>query len=241
MTMSAFVALPTLAQIDGWGAGHLDAAADAWTARAHTWEGSFATVFRAVSTAGDTPWEGAAADAATQRLGRDHRVVVDAGDLLKKAAAVARKGAAEIRAARRVALDQIARARGVGFDVEDDLSVAYLASSAEVDGQQAQAEAHARRIWKAADTLVSTDRRVAREITTAAEGLQELWFPTEQTREWPQALLADYAGVTAPLPEAPNLVYCHPSARPDFWWCEGFDIGSGPYAFGSPFDASGVA
>jgi hypothetical protein len=182
---------------------------------------------------------GTAADAAAQRLDFDQRVVADAADRLKEAAAVARKGAAEIRDTQQGALQRVAHARSAGLEVGDDLSVTYVASP-DADLQQAQAEAHARSIWRAADTLAATDKKVAREMTAAAAGLQELWFPADQTEDWPQTLLAGYTGAV-PLPEAPNLVYCHPSARPDFWWCEGYDLGSGPYAFGSPFDASGVA
>jgi hypothetical protein len=107
--------------------------------------------------------------------------------------------------------------------------------------RRALAERHARSVWSAVDALVATDRRVARNITEAAKGLQDLWFPPMAERAWERVLLADYAGLAGPVPEAPHLVYCHPSARPDFWWCEGYDVGSGPYAFGSPFDASGVA
>jgi hypothetical protein len=43
-----------------------------------------------------------------------------------------------------------------------------------------------------------------------------------------------------PVPTGPHLIYCYPSARPDFWWCEGYQVGQGPYAFDSPMDLSGV-
>jgi hypothetical protein len=133
-------------------------------------------------------------------------------------------------------LQKIAAARGAGFDVEDDLSIGDVTTS-----RQAAAEMHARSIWRAADALVAVDDKVARGITEVAKGLQDLWFPPMPEEEFGRVLLADYAGLAAPVPEAPHLVYCHPSARPDFWWCEGYDVGGGPYAFDSPFDASGVA
>jgi len=230
------IALPTLNQIHGWSVGHLDAAADAWTARACAWEHSYITVAGEIWHTGDTPWRGAAADAAAQRIVADRRVVICAVDLLSDAAETARVGATEIRTARQVALQKIAAARGAGFDVEDDLSIGDVTTS-----RQAAAETHARSIWRAAGALVAVDDKVARRITGAAKGLQDLWFPPMPERDFGRVLLADYAGLAGPVPEAPHLVYCHPSARPDFWWCEGYDVGGGPYAFDSPFDASGVA
>ena len=230
------IALPTLTQIRGWSVGHLDAAADAWTARARAWERSYVTVAGVIWQPGGTPWRGAAADAAVQRVVADRRVVIGAVDLLTDAAETARVGATEIRDARQVVLQKIAAARGAGFDVEDDLSIGGVTTS-----RQADAEMHARSIWRAADALVAVDDKVARGITDAGKGLQDLWFPAADDDEWPQTLLAGYDGLREPFPAAPHLIYCYPSARPDFWWCEGFGIGGGPYGFDSPWDLSGVA
>lgn len=44
-----------------------------------------------------------------------------------------------------------------------------------------------------------------------------------------------------PPPDGSHLIYCYPSGDPNFWWCEGYEIGKGPYAFDSPLDLSGVA
>lgn len=240
MTKADVGAFPTLAQIRGWSASHLDAAADAWTARARGWESSYAVVAGQIWRPGDTPWQGAAADAAAQRVVADRRVVLGAADLLGSAAEAARAGGVEIRAARDVALQRVAAARRAQFDVQDDLSIVDVTPSSRGE-RRAVAERHARGIWNAADALVAADSRVARTITEVAKELQELWFVPMSDRDWEHDLLADYAGLVGPLSEAPHLVYCHPSARPDFWWCEGYDVGGGPYAFGSPFDASGVA
>jgi hypothetical protein len=230
------LALPTLAQIHSWCVGHLDAAADAWRARAQTWERSYATVAGEIWHPGGTPWLGAAADAAAKRVVADRRVVIAAVDLLRDAADRARVGAAEIRAARQVALQKIAAARGAGFDVEDDLSIGNVTVARRRD-----AEMHARSMWKAAGDLVAVDDKVARGITEAAKGLQDLWFPAGDDGVWPQTLLAGYGSSKEPFPAAPHLIYCYPSARPDFWWCEGFGIEGGPYGFDSPWDLSGVA
>jgi hypothetical protein len=228
-------ALPTLTQIHGWSVGHLDAAADAWVARAQAWERSYVTVAGQIWHPGGTPWRGAAADAAAQRVVADRRVVIGAVDVLSNAAETARNGATDIRAARHAALQKIAAAQAAGFDVADDLSIGVTSQ------READAEMHARHIWKAAGALAAVDDKVARSIAEAAKGLQDLWFPASEAGEWPQTLLAGYDGLSAPFPAAPHLIYCYPSARPDFWWCEGFGIGGGPYGFDSPWDLSGVA
>lgn len=234
---------PTLAQIREWDVRHLDAAADAWTARAQSWEQSYDTVLAGVSNPGGTQWRGAAADAATQRVGADRRVVIGAADLLNDAAAVARTGTAEIRTARQVALNAVSAALGAGFDVEDDLSIvdATRPTTAMLAQREAQALAHARAVWSAADTLVTTDQHVARRIAEAANGLRDLRFAPSHDQELPQTLLAAYGGQLGPLPATPHLIYCYPSAGPDPWWCEGFGIGTGSYEFDSPWDLSGVA
>lgn len=239
--MAVSTAYPTLSQIHGWDADHLEVAADAWKARAQAWESSYALMFEQTSYLGQTAWQGAAADAAAQRIGADRRVTLAAADLLSEAAAIARSGAVEIRTAKQIALDKVAAARGAGFDVDEELSIVDVtASSTTRQHREAQAMEHARNIWMAADTLVATDVSVAREITEAVNGLGDMTFPTEPGQQWPHVLLADYAGMIGQLPEAPHLIYCYPSARPDFWWCEGYDVGGGPYGFDSPIDVSGV-
>ena len=85
MTMTDGVAL-TLAHIREWDAGRLEAAAESWALRAKNWEASYNSVIAGVLSPGGTPWHGAAADAAAQRVGSDRRAVVGAADLLVEAA-----------------------------------------------------------------------------------------------------------------------------------------------------------
>jgi hypothetical protein len=99
---------------------------------------------------------------------------------------------------------------------------------------------HSRCVWAAADTLAATDRAVARKILEAVDGLDALKFPAGTDEQLTHVLMADYVTAVGPLPAAPHLIYCYPSARPDFWWCEGYDVGGGPYGFDSPIDVSGV-
>jgi hypothetical protein len=235
--------VPTLTQVQEWDAGHLDAAADVWTVRAHKWENSYNAVLAGVACPGGTPWHGTAADAAAQRIDADRRAVIGAADRLRDAAAAARAGAEEIRTVRQLALDKVAAARGAGFDVDDDLSIVDPTTSSRASrvGREAAALMHARGVWNAADILVATDDAVARRIATAAIDLQDLRFASGHDTDLPQTLLAGYGEQLPPLPATPHLIYCYPSAGPEPWWCEGHGIGTGSYEFDSPWDLSGVA
>lgn len=241
MTRADSVALPTLTQIQTWRAEHLDAAADEWMQRADAWEKACSAVVQEVSQPGGTPWDGAAAEAAAQRVTGDRHAVLDAADSLNSAAAIASAGAVHIRIARQVALDNVRAALSAGFDVEDDLTIVDTTMSLSSARQrEAVALRHAESIWRAADVLVATDRSVAGRLVEAIKGLESLRFPAEPDADSPNVLMAGFGGPLPPLPAAPHLIYCYPSARPDFWWCEGYDIGGGPYGFDSPIDVSGV-
>ena len=241
MTVAESIALPTLTQLQTWRAEHLEAAADEWTRRADAWETAYSAVLHEVSQPGGTPWDGAAAQAAAQRVTGDRHAVLGGVDSLNSAAAVARSGAADIRIARQVVLDNIRAARRAGFDVEDDLSIVDTTiSSPAARGREVVALSHAESIWRAAEVLVTTDRTVASGLLQAIKGLEALRFPAEADAERPNVVMAGFGGSLSPLPEAPHLIYCYPSARPDFWWCEGYDVGGGPYGFDSPIDVSGV-
>jgi hypothetical protein len=110
VTVADSIVLPTLTQIQIWRAEHLDAAADEWTRRADAWETAYSTVLQEVSQPGGTPWDGAAAQAAAQRVAGDRHAILGAADSLNTAAAIARSGAADIRIARQVVLDNVGSA-----------------------------------------------------------------------------------------------------------------------------------
>jgi hypothetical protein len=120
------------------------------------------------------------------------------------------------------ALDNAAAVtRRAGFDVEDDLTlVDATPSSASARKRKAIALHHAESIWRAADGLVATDRTVGRTLSEALKLLEVLRFP-EEPSDAPGIFSAAFGGSSPPLPAAPHLIYCYPSARPDFWWCEG--------------------
>ena len=115
--------VPSLSQIHGWDAEHLEAAATHWTTTAHRWDDAFTKVYREAPYPGGTLWEGAAADAAIERVGRDRHEVLGAVETLHGAASVARNGAEEIHTARQLALDAVNEAEAAGFTVGEDLSV----------------------------------------------------------------------------------------------------------------------
>lgn len=238
--MTHATVLPTLTQIKAWRADHLDTAAEEWSARTQAWERAYDTVLHEVLQPGGTSWDGAAAEAAAQRVTADRRAVLGAADSLNRALTIARSGAADIRSAQQAALDSIRSAGADGFDVEDDLTIVDTTMSpTSARGREAIAVRHADRIWKAAETLVATDRTVANRLTDAIKALESLQFSAEQRDEASDVMMAGFGG-SLPLPSAPHLIYCYPSARPDFWWCEGYDVGGGPYGFDSPIDVSGV-
>ncbi len=233
--------LPTLTQINTWRVDHLDAAADMWVERTDAWEKAYRAVVNEVIQPGGQSWDGAAAEAAIRRVTSDRREVLAAADSLNKAAAIARSGAADIRSAQKATLDKIRAARSHGFDVEDDLTIVDTTlSSSSARGREAVGMRHAKSVWNAAEALAAIDRTVARKLVEAIEALKSLRFSTEPDDDVFDVVAAGFSGSWPPVPEAPHLIYCYPSARPDFWWCEGYDVGGGPYGFDSPIDVSGV-
>jgi hypothetical protein len=182
--------VPSLSQIHGWDTEHLEAAATHWTATAHSWDDAFTKVYQEAPYPGGTLWEGAGADAAIERVGRDRLEVLGAAESLHGAASAARNGAEEMHTARQLALDAVGQAQAAGFTVGVDLSV----TSRETGGppalqaaRQAQAQALAANIRVRAAALVGVDEQVAAQITAAAAGLKEISF-----------------GPSSPLPGSPK-------------------------------------
>jgi hypothetical protein len=236
---------PSLSEINGWEASHLSAAAEHWAARANAWELAYTTVLDHVTNPIATAWTGAAADAATERIGTDRRTVVAAADALHSASNMARHGADRIVAAKQIALRTIEQAKAMGFDVDEQLTVTdqTVPATPGARGRRlAHARAHAQRVWAAADALAAIDRDVAAGIAAAGSVLKELRFTDQPGADSPSvAPFGNQVPGIGPISEGPHLIYCYPSAQPNFWWCEGYDVGGGgPYGFGSPFDVSGV-
>ena len=235
--MAAAAAFPGLSDLLVWPTDHLTDGAEYWEAVAARWYEAFAQVWQDSLS---VDWEGKAVNALHARTYADKIRVSGLVDQLQEAAAVARTGASDLYAARSLMRSAVQDARQDGFEVDEGLSVtdrSFGGSAAARAVRQAQAETFAADIrWRAAQ-LVGVDRQVAGRITAALVGVGKVHFgeiPTSGIQ------LVDNHN-EPPAPDGPNLIYCYPSARPDHWWCEGYQEGKGPYAFVSPFDASGIA
>lgn len=169
---------PTLAEVRAWDTTHLTEAATHWAQTAELWEDAFSQVSTQMGSPGGSPWEGVAAAAAQQRAYRDRLKVVGVADQLHGAAEVARRGAAELSAAKQAVLDAVGKAQQAGFTVTDDFSVTSRerGSAAFLAGRQAQAEGLAADIRARLGELVSADKQIAAEISAATAGVGETTF-----------------------------------------------------------------
>jgi hypothetical protein len=238
--MAASPAFPGLSDLLVWPTDHLTEGANYWEAVAARWYETFAQVCQDSLS---VDWEGKAIDALHARTHADKLTVGGMVDRLQEAATVARTAASDLHAARSGMRSAVEDARAAGFEVGEHLSVSdrsFGGSAAIRSARQAQAQAFATDIRWCAAHLVGVDRQVAGRITAALGDVKKVNFAETPT---PGIQLVDnhWQQDSPPAPDGPHLIYCYPSARPDHWWCEGYEEGKGPYAFFSPFDTSGVA
>jgi hypothetical protein len=237
--MAATAAFPGLSDLLVWPTDHLTEGAEYWESVAGQWYEAFTQVWQDSLL---VDWEGKAAEALRARTYADKLKVGGLVDQLQQAATVARRGASDLYAARSAVRYTVQDARAAGFEVGEQLSVtdrSFGGSAAVRAIRQAQGEAFAADIrWRAAH-LVGVDRQVAGRITAALGDVNKVNFGEAPT---PGIQLVDnhWQQDSPPAPDGPHLIYCYPSARPDFWWCEGYEVGKGPYAFDSPTEISGV-
>jgi hypothetical protein len=251
--MSDVEALPGLSELLAWPTDHLMEGAEYWEAIAGRWYEAFTRVWQESLSA---DWKGAAADALRARTYADKLKVSGLVDQLQEGAVVARKGASDLSAARSEVRYAVDVARAAGFEVGEHLSVTDRFTSGTA-ARHAQANVLAAEIRRRAVQLIGVDQRVACGVTGALNGIRNVSFaeaaasaetvrrpaqPVHNEIEPLDTLQQDSPPHNGQgVPDGPNLIYCYPSARPDHWWCEGYDEGKGPYAFFSPFDTSGVA
>ncbi|MBV9723228.1 MAG: hypothetical protein JO082_15090 [Mycobacterium sp.] len=243
--MAANAAFPGLSDLLGWPTDHLTDGAEYWQAVAARWYEAFAQVWHDSLS---VDWEDRAVKALHDRTYADKVEVSGLVDRLHEAATIARSGASDLDAARSGMRSAVEDACAAGFEVGEQLSITDRSvggSAAARSARRAQAQAFAGDIrWRAAH-LVEIDRQVAGRITAALVDIGKMNFaeaamPGIQLvdNHWHQDSPSTDG---SPPPEGPHFIYCYPSARPDHWWCEGYEEGKGPYAFFSPFDTSGVA
>jgi hypothetical protein len=243
--MTATAAFPGLSDLLMWPTDHLTGAAEYWEAVAARWYEAFAQVWQDSLS---VDWEGKAVKALHDRTYADKVRVGGLVDRLQEAATAARTGASELNAARSGMRSAVEDARAAGFEVGEYLSVTdhpFGGSAAARAARQAQAEALAAEIRCRAGQLVAVDQQIASRINSALIDVGNVNIPEGPTpgiqlvdNHWKQDSPPPYR---PPAPDGPHFIYCYPSARPDHWWCEGYEEGKGPYAFFSPFDTSGVA
>jgi hypothetical protein len=168
--------LPPLSELLSWSTTHLTSGADYWDAFAGRWERSFEEIEGRVRASG---WEGQAYDAAHERTYWDSVRVGNAADDLRDGASTARRGASDVTAAQGRLREAVSKARGAGFDVGDDYTVASRETGgtpAQQVQREAQAESFAEDIrWRAA-ALVDTDQHVGARVTQAVGHLGNLAF-----------------------------------------------------------------
>lgn len=168
-------------QIQTWSTSHLSDAAANWRAAATTSENLFDQHRTNVASPGGTTWEGAAKDAALDRVTNDTVVVSRQSGALREAAALADSGAHDINNAQSEAVAAITAAEDDDFSVGEDLKVTDTRRydiTTIADRNKALAE-HAEDIRWYADRLIQTDTHVGERLWGKAAELDGIKFDGE--------------------------------------------------------------
>lgn len=178
---SSSIALPTRCEIENWNTTDLADAVANWRSAATESEDAFDQHRQNISAPGGTTWEGAAKDAALDRVTNDIGVVGSHGTILREAATLAENGSSDIQAAQRKAVEAITEAEDDGFRVGDDLSVT---DTRKVDLANAQARyiaaaVHSENIRWNAEQLVQADTLVGERLKAKAGELEGIRFDGE--------------------------------------------------------------
>lgn len=173
--------LPTKSDIQDWDTSYLDTAASSWRSAATASVDAFDQHRRNVDAPGGTTWEGAAKDAALDRVTNDIGVVGRQSGVLREAATLAENGAYDIKAAKDKALQAITAAENDGFTVGEDLTVVdgrrYDINTA-AERNRAAAE-HSEDIRWAAEQLAQADQLVGTRLQEKAGDLEGIRFEGE--------------------------------------------------------------
>lgn len=190
--------MTTLSQVQAWEVGHLEEAAAHWTATAQALDEAFTMAYRQVQHPGGTTWEGPAANAAADHVGKDLRQVRGGVEALRDASAAALNGADDIAWAKSQVLEAVEGAHADAFVVGEDLSVVdSIPAVPAVAARRAQlAQQYRETINGRVQTLTDTDHQVASRISGHAEAVGftfkedggETNDPTPQMRPEPGGL-----------------------------------------------------
>lgn len=171
----------------GWNTAHLDAAASRWQQLAEESLEAFAKHRQNTDEPGGSRWSGQAKDAALEKVQSDQAVVGRQSQLQVESARTALRGAGDIRAAQRAALEAIADAESDGFSVAEDLSISdvrYASPFVRVPAGRAQlALEHAENIRWNTQQLLQTDARVGDQLRSKADELSSIRFEGEAGTE----------------------------------------------------------
>jgi hypothetical protein len=174
-------ALPTKSQLGSWQSTHLEEAASQWRSLAAESEDLLEEHRATVAAPGGTEWVGDAKDAALRRAVADLGVVKQQSAIQQAIAGTAERGANDIRAAQRAALDAVADAEVDGFTVGEGLSVSDTRAF-DLDTAAARSTAareHAEYIRWHAERLAQTDALIGRQLEEKAVELQGIRFDGE--------------------------------------------------------------
>jgi hypothetical protein len=178
--------MPTLSQLREWRTDHLAGAADRWNAAAQKWTTAYAEVVDGLPAPADTAWEGTASQAAQARMSRDVTGVQTVAQRAQLAAQVAQRGIQVIDVAKQEALQVVAMANTLGFDVSEDLSVVdrvpvWPPPVGELRARQAQLIVLNLKVGTA--QLSALDQQVAMDLNTITSGFDGLDFKQEPVVE----------------------------------------------------------
>lgn len=167
----------TLSQIREWDTQHLTSAARHWSTTADRWVDAFAQLERLAYSPGGTPWEGAAARAAQDRVYEDRRRVSAATDQLYAASSIAAAAVEDLQAAQKRVLAVVDAAEAAGFTVGQDFSLTtYRAGAEEIAVAEVEAREFGRQLRCRIAELLDIDQEVAKRIAAAAEDVGSLTF-----------------------------------------------------------------
>lgn len=200
----------TRSKIEEWPTQHLDDAATQLRRMGAESVALFDQHRRNVDSPRGTTWEGAAKDAAVDRVTADAAVVSQQTAVQNEAADIAENGGHDVRAAKQEALAAITAAADDGFNVAEDLSVTDARGydiNTIVERNRAAKE-HAEDIRWYAERLEQADSFVGERLQTKAVELESIQFDGDgEARDGSpgRVYLVDHTFKLDPPPSDPGL------------------------------------
>jgi hypothetical protein len=200
--------VPTRSRIEAWhqAADGLSDAARDWRLGAEGLERSADVYARQVAAPGDTAWSGAGADSMVAIAHADRCDAYRRGEIARRMADIAARGADGLRWGQQLAVAAIADAEHDGFLVTEDLAVADHADRV---ARHHSARTHRRQIADCASRLQNEDDRLAAELGAGIADLASPAYPAGRRKD-PLVETTDDAPVEPPTRASPADV--------NTWW-----------------------